>query len=172
MRIRHQNRYPVAADALYGVFTDRAYYEDYYGRAGGRHEFIEFGPAHGRFVINVRRFMRMKPGAQVPAIARKFVREENVLHIVMDWRQGEHGIHHGTYRYAIEGVPVEISGQSFIEPAGDGCVHRIEAEVKCSIPLVGGKIAAMVGERAEKSRQKDYEAVMAWLGSRQSLAGA
>lgn len=163
MKIQQSNAYDISSDALYAVFTDRAYYDAYYGRSEAEYEFVEFGARGGRFIVDVRRHVRLKPGAHVPALVKKFVREVNVLHLVMEWKQGENGVHHGTYRFEIEGMPVDIRGSTFIEPKGTGCVHRMDVNVTCGIPLIGGKIAAMAGERAEKSLTKDYEATLRYL---------
>lgn len=164
MRIQQENAYPVAADALFAVFTDRAYYEAYYARAGQQYEFRHFGPRGDRFVIDVRRHVAMRAGANIPAVAKRFVRDVNVLHTVTEWRRDEQGTHHARYSFSIEGVPVEIAGETSILPRGDiSCLHRIDVKVSCNIPLVGGKIAQMVGERAGSSISKDYEATLAYL---------
>jgi hypothetical protein len=163
MKLHRENAYPVAPGVLYGVFTDRAYYESALARGGDEWEFVEFGPRGKAFVVNTRRHIRLRNSASVPALARKFVREVNVMHTVSEWTDAGDGRYTGRYSFEFEGVPVTIAGRLRIEPRGAGCVHLIDVDVDCSIPLIGGKIAAMMAERAEKSMLREYEEMCAWL---------
>lgn len=163
MKLHHEDSYPLPVADLFAVFTDKSFYEARFSTQGGETEYVEFGPRGGRFYINMRRHVAMKPGAQIPAFARRFVRDVNVLHTVMEWDLSKGETHRGVYRFSIDGVPVEVTGHMHLEPRPDGCVQRVEMHVKCSIPLIGGKIAEMVAERAQKSLQKDYKSTCKYL---------
>ncbi len=163
MKIYHEDIYTLAPGELFAVFTDRAFYEERYAKSEGETEFVHFGPRGGRFVIDVRRHVRMRAGAKIPAIAQRFVRDVNVFHTVMEWDLSKGESHRGTYRFEIERVPVEVAGHMHLEPHAAGARNRIEANVRCSIPLVGGKIAEMLGEKAGGALKKDYESTLAYL---------
>lgn len=164
-KMLHEDRYPLPVDDMFRVFTTRAFYEDRYSRSDGRYEFLHFGPRSGRFVVDVKQRMSLRAGSELPSFVRRFVREENVLHTVMEWdlQSTASGERHGVHRFHIDGVPVDVKGTMRMSPQAGGCINRIELNVHCAIPLIGGKIAALLAERAERSLSKNYESTCAWL---------
>ena len=46
---------------------------------------------------------------------------------------------------------------------GAGCVNDVQLEIKCGIPLIGGKLADFVGGDAGKATQAEYEFIRAHL---------
>ena len=163
MKLHHEDIYPLPVADMLAVFTSRAFYDDRFASATGEIEFVEFGERGGRFVIDIRRHVAMRPGTHVPAIARKFIRDVNVTHTRMEWDLSKGETHRGTYRFHIEGLPVDISGNMHLEPRAGGCVERVDMTIACSIPLIGGKIASMAGERAEKALARDAENTRKYL---------
>lgn len=163
MKLHHEDLYALPAADLFRVFTDRAFYDARFAKSEGETEYVHFGARGGRFVIDVRRHVRMRSGTHIPALAQRFVRDVNVLHTVMEWDLSKGESHRGTYRFEIERVPVEVTGHMHIEPRASGCAQRLEMNVRCSIPLIGGKIASMVAERAERSLKRDYDNTLAYL---------
>lgn len=163
MKIHQENFYPLDVEQLFNVFTDKTYFEKFYSKGDGSFEFMECGERNGKFVIHVRRNIPLKKGADIPALVKKFIGDAVVLHTTMEWEKTRDNIFRGTYRFSADGVPVEVSGSMGLEPVEGGCVHRMDVNITCSIPLIGGKIAAMAGERAEKILQKDYAKTTAYL---------
>lgn len=163
MKLRHEDLYPLSAEALFKVFTDRAFYEERFAASGGETEFLHFGPRGGRFVIDIRRHVTMRKGTQIPAFARRFVRDVNVMHTIMEWDLSQGESRRGTCRFEIERLPAEVYGNMHLEPRANGCANRVDLTVHCSIPLVGGKIAEMMGERAGRSLHRDYESTRNYL---------
>lgn len=166
-RYHHEDVYPLPVDAMYALFTERTFFEERYRLSGDLTEFIHFGPEGDRFRIDVRRHVQLKPGTQVPALARRFVREKYVLHTRLDWdnRPGL-ATRTGNYRFEVEGVPVHVTGTMRLAPQGNGSSNHVDVTVDCSVPLVGGKIAEMVGERVEATLGRDYQSTLAYLHRR------
>lgn len=163
MKLHHEDNYVLPVADLFAVFTDKAFYEARFNSAHSETEFVEFGPRGGRFIIDVRRHVRVNPESHIPAIARRFVRDVNVLHTVIEWDLSKGDSHRGVHRFQIEGVPVEVTGSMHLEPRAAGSANRMELNIKCTIPLIGGKIADLVGERAKKSLVKDHKATLKYL---------
>ncbi len=166
MKLHHEGLYGIPAADLFRVFTDRAFYEGRFAKSGEDEsvEFVHFGPRGNRFVIDVLRHVRMRSNANIPAIAQRFVRDVNVLHSVMEWDVSpQNDSWHGTYRMEIERMPITVTGRMSIEPRSSGCVHHLAMDIHCSVPLIGGKLAAMVGERAERGMKRDHESTLIYL---------
>ncbi len=164
MNIHQENFYPLDVAQLFKVFTDKAYFKEFYSKGDGNFEFMECGERNGKFIIHVRRDIPLKKGADIPSLVKKFLGNVVVLHTIMEWENFQkNNIFRGTYRFSVDGVPIDVSGSMRLDPVDGGCVHRMDVNISCSIPLVGGKIAAMAGERAEKILQKDYAKTTAYL---------
>lgn len=165
MKVHHEDIYPVPVDSLFEVFTDRAFYESRFS-GSGELELVHFGPRGGRFVIDMRRHVVTRPDAKIPPLVKRFVRDVNVVHTVMEWDLSKGDARRGVHRFRIEGMPLEVVGSAHLEPRPAGCANRMVLEVKCSVPLIGGKIAEMAGERAHSTLDKDYKATMKYLRER------
>lgn len=50
------------------------------------------------------------------------------------------GARHGTIVVEVEGTPIRLQGTLRLTPTGQGCREDIEGDMKCSIPLLGGRI--------------------------------
>ncbi len=61
-------------------------------------------------------------------------------------------------------MPVGMGGEMELRSQDGGCVNDVRLEVKCGIPLIGGKLADFVGGDAEKATQAEYEFIRAHLG--------
>lgn len=157
MRKQHEERYPVSVEEMFRIFTDPAFYEARYSGGSARYEFLELGTRGNQFVCDVRQYLVVDSN-RIPALARKLVREENVLHTRMVWElaSGPGGERRGSHSFRIDGVPVEVKGTMRLAPEGKGCVNHIALEISCSIPLIGGKIAGMLGDRADRMLDRNY----------------
>lgn len=170
MKVHHEDIFPLPVETLFEVFTDRAYYESRFA-GNGELELVHFGPRGGRFVIDMRRHVVTRPDAKIPPLVKRFVRDVNVLHTVMEWDLSKGDSHRGVHRFRIEGVPLDVVGNMHLEPRPGGCANRMLLEVTCSIPLIGGKIAAMAGERAGRTLTREFNGTMKYLREKGLVQG-
>lgn len=64
------------------------------------------------------------------------------------------------------GKPVTITGSMKMEKTGPETSNwHVDFQIKASVPLVGGKIEAMVAEEAQANLAKEYEFNKQWLAS-------
>ena len=129
-------------------------YEDKYAGVGARNvEILECAGSEGHYRIKTRR----EVPADVPALLKKFLNPWNTLVQSEQWEGKAGGPYHCKVNVEISGVPVSIETEMELRTQGDGCVNDVRLEVKCGIPLVGGKLANFVGGDAEKAVQAEYE---------------
>lgn len=87
----------------------------------------------------------------LPGFARKVMQPTNTVVQTDDWSPAESdGSRRCRYHVEVKGVPLRIDGTMTLRPDGDGCVQEIDAEVKVSIPLVGGRLEKFAVESGEK----------------------
>lgn len=153
MKIKALHQYDQNVDIVFGLFHDPDFMKQKYVGIGARNvEVLECAGSDGHYRIKVKR----EVPADVPALLKKFLNSWNTLTQSEQW-DGKAG---GPYRCKISieifGVPVSIGGEMELRAQDDGCVNDVRLDVKCGIPLVGGKLADFVGSDAEKAVQAEY----------------
>ncbi len=163
MKIKALHSYTQDVDTVFGLFHDPDFMKTKYAGIGARNiEVLECAGSEGRYTVKVRR----EVPADVPALLKKFLNPWNTLTQSERWEGPAGGPYCCQLRIEISGVPVTIGGNLELRAQDDGCVNDVQLEVKCGIPLVGGKLADFVGGDAEKAIQAEYEFI------RQHLAKA
>lgn len=95
-------------------------------------------------VTETRRYVPI----DVPRFARRVLRPRNAIVQKERWTRGDDGLLHNEWSVAVSGAPIRIEGIATLRPDGDGCLHEIRGTVRCSVPIVGRKIAAFVAKDA------------------------
>ncbi len=163
MKIKALHSYTQDVDTVFRLFHDPDFMKAKYAGIGARNiEVLECAGSEGRYTVKVRR----EVPADVPALLKKFLNPWNTLTQSERWEGQAGGPYRCQLRIEISGVPVTIGGNLELRAQGNGCVNDVQLEVKCGIPLVGGKLADFVGGDAEKAIQAEYEFI------RQHLAKA
>ena len=105
----------------------------------------------------VRVISRRKVPMEVPGFAKRFLNPLNTVEQTDEWRPATaKGERHGTWKVSASGVPVSVGGTLHLVAAGKGrTLVEIVGDVSCSIPLVGGKLAAFVGADVERTMRAE-----------------
>ena len=160
MKIKVLHQYAKDVDTVFGLFHDPDFMKVKYEGIGARNvEVLECAGSEGRYTVKVKR----EVPADVPALLKKFLNPWNTIAQSEKWEGKTGGPYRCQFEIDISGVPVNIKGAMEIRTQGGGCVNEVQLEVKCGIPLIGGKLADFVGGDAEKSTQAEYELISAHL---------
>lgn len=103
----------------------------------------------GDTVTNVRQVE-----ADVPAFAKRLLSPTNTVTEVKAWNPATKS---ATLSVEIKGVPVKISGDIRIVPAGTGCDYIVSFQVSCKIPLIGGQLEKHITGVTEEGMRKEFE---------------
>ena len=136
MRVTHQ----LAGDVptVHALLTDPAFLERKFGALGATDISVnrEDG-ADGAQRLVIRRRVTV----DLPGFATKFIQPTNTVVQTEEWAPATaDGRRVCTYTIDVQGVPSRIDGTVTLSPDGDGTRQDVQAEVKVSIPLVGGKL--------------------------------
>jgi hypothetical protein len=123
-------------------------------------EVLECAGSEGRYTVKVKR----EVPADVPSLLKKFLNPWNTIVQSETWEGKAGGPYRCKLAVEIAGVPVGMGGEMELRSQDGGCVNDVRLEVKCGIPLIGGKLADFVGGDAEKATQAEYEFIRAHLG--------
>lgn len=157
MKIKAVHQYAKDVDTVFGLFHDPDFMKAKYEGIGARN--VEVLECAGRHAVKVRR----EVPADVPSLLKKFLNPWNTVVQSESWDGKAGGPYRCTFEIDVGGVPVGMKGAMELRAEGGGCVNDVQLEVKCGIPLVGGKLADFVGGDAEKAIQAEYEFIRAHL---------
>ena len=161
MKIKALHQYARGVDTVFGLFRDPDFMKVKYEGIGARNvEVLECAGSEGRYTVKVKR----EVPADVPSLLKKFLNPWNTIVQSETWEGKAGGPYRCKLAVEIAGVPVGMGGEMELRSQDGGCVNDVRLEVKCGIPLIGGKLADFVGGDAEKVTQAEYEFIRAHLG--------
>ncbi|MDG4550155.1 MAG: DUF2505 domain-containing protein [Candidatus Contendobacter sp.] len=160
MKIKALHQYAKDVDTVFGLFHDPDFMKIKYEGIGARNvEVLECAGSAGRYSVKIRR----EVPAEAPALLKKFLNPWNTVVQSETWEGKTGGPYRCQFEIDVAGVPVTVKGAMELRTQGDGCVNDVQLEVKCGIPLVGGKLADFVGGDAERNIQAEYAFIRAHL---------
>ncbi|HET7531041.1 MAG TPA: DUF2505 domain-containing protein [Mycobacteriales bacterium] len=162
MRVTHHLDGDV--ETVFGLMTDPEFLERKFAAGGAKDVSADCTDAAGggREVV-VRRHVTV----DLPGFAKKFIQPTNSVVQIEQWAPAdETGRRVCTYRIDVHGVPSHIKGTVTLSPDGPGTRQDIEADVKVSIPLVGGKLEGLAVDSGEKLLAEEAEFTNGELASR------
>lgn len=163
MKYATSRRFDRSVDEVIAAVTDFAVVKAKYEALGHRDVELlsrEEG-ADGSITVSTKRVIPL----DVPGFAKKVLKPSNTSIQVDRWSAPDAtGGRSGTFSVDAKGVPVDVAGTMRLEPTADGCDYRIEVEVTCKVPLIGGKIADFVGGDARKAVDHDLAFTAQHLG--------
>jgi hypothetical protein len=96
----------------------------------------------------------------LPGFVQRLVGDEIVLRQTERWD----GEHRAAVDVVVPGKPVEVRGTSALAPDGDGATRRsVDLTVRVSVPLVGGKVEALVRDMVGAALGVEQQTAQEWL---------
>jgi hypothetical protein len=155
--------FPADPVTTYRLVTDTGYVQAVAEATGGQDIEVGVDPtAEGGAVVTSRRQLP----AQVPAYARALVGERVGLTEVRSYSPAApDGSRTGTVQVQFDGVPVTIEGTLDLAPDTQGSAITLEAQVRATIPFVGGKIERFAAEQVTRFLHKEEQVARDRLSS-------
>lgn len=163
MQVQRVQHYPVSAEALLTVLTARDFFQARHAMSGVQDfHFDVFAEQHDGFLIRIMRDIDI-PLEKVPSFARRFLSPRATLVQEFLWYQRRQQPFRARYRFVLGNVPVEVRGEVTLQDHQQGAEQRLAVEVSSQLPLIGRKLAALVGERVDRALDSDYRATLRYL---------
>ncbi|HEY6879906.1 MAG TPA: DUF2505 domain-containing protein [Polyangiales bacterium] len=86
----------------------------------------------------------------LPAFAKKIISPQNRIVEDTTWRR-ENGQWVAEYFVQVAGVPGEVRGKSTLKASAQGTIYESNFQVTSRIPIVGGKLEAVVADKLEET---------------------
>ncbi|HJU97681.1 MAG TPA: DUF2505 domain-containing protein [Jiangellaceae bacterium] len=165
MDLRTQLRFDADPITVFAMFTDEAYLARKASATGAvRHEasVTRLGDH-----VTVRLLRVMPP--DVPDLLRGFVGETIDLDQTDVWEPASpDGSRTGSIRIEMGGAPVHLTGGMTLVGTAAATAATIDAKVKASIPLVGGRIEKAVHDAVVHAARIEEQVGRAWLAADRS----
>jgi hypothetical protein len=162
-RFEHRAAFTAPAATVYATLVDRAFLEERLRALGGKGAAVVDHTGSGDEVgVKLRQGLDAE---KLPGAVRAILKGDLVVERTERWSL-DGGTHVATGSATISGVPGEISSRTRVEPAGTGSALVVAAEVKVSIPLVGGKLEGVVAQQVGKLLAAESEFTAKWLAER------
>ncbi|AFT70921.1 hypothetical protein B5T_02651 [Alloalcanivorax dieselolei B5] len=166
MEMTVERRYPVDVETLYAILTSKAFFEQRY--AWGRVEdyrFDAFEQTGDGALIRIVQPIAIRAD-KIPGFARRFLPTRADLTTEFRWHPAPEGGYRAEYRFALGNVPVKVSGTMTLLPGSDGGGESrqiTQVAVRSSVPLVGGKLEKLIGQRFDQALEGDYRATLRYI---------
>ena len=157
MRFERVHDYPAPAADVLAMLLDPAFREAVCASQGAlSHRVSVTSPTPPATVEVTQR----QNTTQAPGVARKVI--GNAVETVQreEWESAERA----SIDISIPGKPGSLRGRITLTDDGDGTsTQRFDAEVKVNIPLVGGKLEALIGKVLGSGLRRERETGLRWL---------
>ena len=144
--------YDASADAVAAMLDDPAFREAVLERQRVK---------RGSVAIDgdVARIEQVRSADDIPSFAKKFVGDEIVIVQTETWTSA----HGADVELAIPGKPGEAVGTLALVESGDTTTETVELDVSVKIPLVGGKVEAMIADMIGHALDVEHQVGVEWL---------
>jgi len=146
-RMQVTHHYDADVETVYKLISDPAFIERKYADQGATDIVIESDDASGA----VHNVIRRKVTIDLPGFAKKVMSPTNTMVQTEQWAAPDaDGRRVCAYTIEVQGVPSKISGTVTLSPRAGGTDQEIEADVKVSVPLLGGKLEKFAVDSGKK----------------------
>jgi hypothetical protein len=153
-----EQEYNAPIDKIFGHLTDAKWLEARSLALGELSAKVKAKKSAKGVSISMARRVRR----DLPALVAKVLSPESDLQFEEVWT-ADGGGYTGTLSMDIMGQPVKMTANFSLEPAGKGCVYRIQHRTTCSIPLVGGPVAKFAQGQVEAGCADEFEYLLKYL---------
>lgn len=161
MEVRDQHAYTQDVDTVFKHFCDSEKVQSKHETLGARNiNLLKFDAEETRLHVIIER----EVPADVPKAMKKFLGDWNMVKQTETWTGTPGESYQCNIEIDIHGVPVTIKGTMELKAEGEGCVNTVNLDIKCGIPLIGKKLAELVGSQSKKSMREEYQQIQSELG--------
>lgn len=154
MKFFEQHQYEAPADAVWAMLTDRAFRDDVCRATGATQYDVDVAADHSGGTISVRRVIE----ARVSEAAKRFVGETVTIVQSEQWGPAAaDGSRSADLRLDVEGQPAKMTGTHALIGQGASTLFEVAADLKVSIPLLGGRIEKEIAKAVSAGLAEEYK---------------
>lgn len=153
-RLNLEHRFNKGLEHVWAMYNDRDFFVKKYRENGFTDiEVLDYKKTDKGFSITVR--YNAESDAPLPEFAKKFMASTITVTQTDSW---EFASKKGRIVTEIKGMPMKVSAEMQLEAAGSGAVNKMVWTLSAGIPLIGGKLEALLAEDIKVKSAKDQAA--------------
>lgn len=152
MKLSHSVRYDAPVAVVHAMLTDPAFRE----KASWAQSVESVDVSVDGDSVRIE---MVQPNTDIPAFARKFAGESTLAIQAEEWTDGTTA----EFSVTTPGKPAGIHGTRTLVADGEGTLDTFEGEAKAKIPLIGGKIEALIADKLTQGWDIEHGVGVAWL---------
>jgi hypothetical protein len=156
MRVSHTAVYDAPLADVHAMLTDHAFREHAAQQTGVVSAEVTVEETAEGQVVTVD---QVQPTAGVPAFARKFAGETTRAVQVERWSSPDRA----AFSVTTPGRPTDIRGTLTLSESGGRTTKTFDGELKVKVPLIAGKLEALMADLFDQGMDTEHEAGVAWL---------
>lgn len=156
MRFQHTSHYDAAPEQVREMLTDPAFREKVCARIKSPTHTVSVAGDENQLVVTVDQTQRVR---KIPPFAAKLIGETVQILQVERWSSPLAA----DLELTIPGKPGQLRGLIALDLAGGGTDHRVDGELKVSVPLVGGKLEKLIADLLTMFLKAEHKVGQAWL---------
>jgi hypothetical protein len=159
MRLTHTATFEASAADVYAMLTDAGFRERSARATGVVSADVSVEETGGGHVVTVD---QVQPTDGVPSFARKFAGETTRAVQTETWSSPT------TAQLSVQtpGRPTEIRGTLTLEESGGTTTKTFDGEVDVTVPIIGGKLEALMTDLVAQGLDDERDTGVAWLAER------
>ena len=152
MKMTVTHRFDADVETVFALITDPEFLARMYADEGASDVQVDSDHHDDGPTIVTRR----KVTVDLPGFAKKVMQPTNTVVQTDEWAAADaNSSRVCRYRVEVQGVPSRIDGTLTLSPDGAGTRHDVVAEVKVSIPLLGGRLEKFAVESGLKTLEQE-----------------
>ena len=156
MKFRHELSYDAGPDRVFEMLADPAFREAVCAAQDVLAAEVDLERSGAGFSLTVDQQQRTD---DLPSFARTFAGDSTRAVQREVWEDSTGG----TLRIETPGKPSEISGTITLRPEGSGTVEIVELELRVRVPLIGGKLEKLMGDKVRNGMDVEHGVGTDWL---------
>ena len=156
MKFTHEIRYAASADDVNAMLAQQAFREKVCEASGALAHTVQITPSAQGMQVVVDQTL---PADGIPSFATKIVGDKIQVVQKETWASPSRA----ELEVTIPGKPGHLRGTITLAQQGDQTVETVEGEIKVSIPLVGGKLEALIGDLLASALRTEGKVGRSWL---------
>lgn len=159
MKFHHELEYDASPEDVYAMLSEPTFREKVVEAQRGRDYTVTIEAGDGAMTVVVD---QNRPANDLPGFARKIIGD--TINIVQSETWSDHTI--SVLDVAIPGKPCRLQGTITIQGDDSGSVQVIDGDLKVSVPLLSGKLEALICNLLSKALDAEQSLGRTWLGGK------
>lgn len=156
MKFRHVLTYDATPDDVFAMLSDPAFREKVCAAQQVVKHDIRLTPSGRGFDLEMDQTQNT---TGLPAIAKKIAGDTTDVVLKESW----HDATGGTLEIVAPGKPTSASGTIKLALSGTATNETVELEIKVKVPLIGGKLEALMADTIKAGMDVEHTVGAAWL---------